>query len=640
MNGKALHFYEFADFRLDVTERVLWRDSETVALTPKVFDTLLFLVQNSGHILTKDELMQTLWPDSFVEESSLTQNISLLRRALGQNASESLFIETIPKRGYRFVSEVREIQDAKSEVILRQRTTAQISVEEQIEDDLASREAPALPPAPARKTFLRPRIFAAGISSLVIFGALFSYLIIRHRAPSFEAKSIAVLPFKTIGTQSTDLEGLGIADAVINRLSKLNQTKVLPTSSISRYTNREKEAIEIGRELGVDAVLDGSLQREGTRIRVTAQLISLTDGRTLWTAKYDEEYRGTFVLQDSISGQLAPALASELGNNNRQPVVAGMTDNAEAYQAYLTGTYFWNKRTKEGLTKAIQYLQHAVELDQNFGLAHAVLADCYYLSVDTGYDILPLREAITRAAEETQKALAIDERIPEAHVVNAALRMFYRDPAAAEREFRRALELNPNSAVAHMRYGYRLFAERQLELSLQHMKLAQQLDPVSVTTNSSLGFLYSMMREDETAVAYFKRAIEIEPEVNVARFNLIEKYIAKHKFDEAREEMSKLKDPDPIIEAGEKAYLFGTAGQFGEAKRILDQVAHSKDAERLRPIDYVGFYAAMGDKDGALAWLEKTNTSNAFLIASLTFDSRYDMLRSDPRFTEFLKRHQ
>src|SRR5215470_1110023 len=415
MNKRALHFYHFGPFRLNATERVLQRGTELVPLTPKVFDTLLVLVENCGHVVDKNDLIQVLWPDSFVEESSLTQNISLLRRALAENGEDVQYIETIPKRGYRFVPDVREVDEFSHEESVA--LPPEFAATKAAEVNVGSQRGDSV------NIWQWPRIaFYFVASGLLVLGLV--VLGQRSRGAKsgraeFAPKSIAVLPFKTIGTNDEgELLGLGMADALIIKLSRLEQFTVLPTSSVFRYQSRNEDAVAIGNALFVEGVLDGTVQRDGDRVRVSAQLIRLADGKTVWSGKFDERSGSIFALQDSISDQLIASLSPQVAGNK---IATHPTENADAYQAYLTGLYFWNRRTKENIPKAIGYLQQAVQKDPNFARAHAMLADCHYLSAQDEYGMVPAEDAFQQADASLATALALDDGLAEAHTTKAGL---------------------------------------------------------------------------------------------------------------------------------------------------------------------------------------------------------------------------
>jgi DNA-binding winged helix-turn-helix (wHTH) protein/TolB-like protein/tetratricopeptide (TPR) repeat protein len=642
MSKRPLKFYEFGPFRINITERLLQRDREIVPLTPKVFDTLLVMVENSGHVLEKNELMQTLWPDSFVEESSLTQNVSLLRRALGETNDGRQYIETLPKRGYRFVVDVREVDESENEVVIKERLTREILIEE--EEHRATQSTRLQLDESARvRTERRSGLKSyLAVSAIVITAATVgAYFYERgQKTPSFAPRSIAVLPFQTVGKDAeTNSLGLGVVDALVMRLGRLDQTVVLPTSSVFKYADHTKDDFTIGKELGVDEVLDGTLQRDGDSVRVSAQLIRLSNGKTVWSETFDEPYHGLFSVQDSISAKLAKALITQMPQpvTERQP--NRTTQNPEAYQAYLKGVYFWNFRTKENVAKAINYLEQAVKIDPDFALAHAVLADSYYVCVANNWDIVSMREAYTRADVHATQALSLDDSMAQAHTARAGLRLIYRDYGEAEREFRRALELDPRYAVAHLRYGYFLFGSANLNEALDQMKLALELDPVSPTANTALGYVLFMSRDYDGAIRCYKKALEFQPEMTGARINLGETYVQKRMFDEARIEFDKIKTSDPLAFAAEMACLDGAAGDQRGALQVLSQVSKSSDHGALSPCVYAAMYAAVNDKDAAFGWLEKAD-ANRINVAQVRFNPQYDSLRKDPRFEDWLKRHQ
>ena len=616
MNRRALHYYEFGAFRLNVTERLLYRDVEAVPLTPKVFDLLLLLVDNAGHVLEKSSLMEQLWPDSFVEESSLTQNISLLRRALGDG--DGNYIETIPKRGYRFVADVKEIDEPV------------VSIHDTSEHKVASSNYKVATSNRPVTTYVTT--FTVCLILVTVIG--FVYRSRRRAAEDFAPKSVAVLPFKTIGTDKEDLLGLGMADALIIKLSRLEQLTVLPTSSVFKFTDRNKSAVEIGRELGVESVLDGTVQRDGDWVRVTAQLIRLSDGKTVWSGKFDERYRSIFTLQDSISDQLSSSLRPRMSGT--PPESAGHpTENTEAYEAYLTGLYFWNRRTRENLPKAITYLEQAVEKDPNFAEARAILADCYYLSTQEEYGSSAPEEALRRAEASVTVALQLDDSLAEAHTVKAGLKFTQRNFDEAGRSFQRALELKPNYAVAHLRYAYYLYFDMRLSAALHHMRQAQRLDPVSSVTNGALGGMLYNARDFDNSIAYSKRALELEAGSVAARLNLGEAYIQKRMFKEAHESFDLMRDVTPYYARWEKAYTYALEGRRDDAQRMMAEA--EKLGTRKNHFNTALVYGAMGEMDRAFAELEQVRL-NRTASAALKFDPQFDPMRSDPRFNDYLKR--
>jgi TolB-like protein/Flp pilus assembly protein TadD len=488
-----------------------------------------------------------------------------------------------------------------------------------------------------QRPFYRSNYFAA-IAACLILGALVAAVLWLRKKPAegYRPKSVAVLPFKTIGTNGeNDLLGLGMADALILKLSRLNQLTVLPTSSVFRFTNREKDAVSIGRDLGVESVLDGTVQRDGDWVRVTAQLIRLNDGKTVWTGKFDERYSSIFTLQDSISEQLSRSLRPQVAEDEKWTWTAHSTENTEAYQDYVTGLYFWNRRTRENLPKAIQYLERAVAKDPNFAEAQAILADCYYLTIQDEYQTSDPEEALRRAEASANKALELNSSSAEAYTVKAGISLSSRRFDEAGEQFRRALELNPSYAVAHVRYAYFLFYSMKLDEAISHMRRAQELDPTSAVTNGALaGMLYNG-RDYDGCIAYSKRALELEPAAFAARLNLGEAYIQKRMFPEAHEAFDKVRESDPRYAAWEKSYTYALQGRREEAFRMLAQAEKLDDSPNH--FNHSLVYGAMGDLDKAFDELEKIRFGR-FMASSIMYDPQFDPLRADPRFDDFLKR--
>ena len=439
--------YEFGEFHVDAAKRLLMRrNGETIPLTPKVFDTLLYLVEHHGVVLDKDELMQAIWPHTVVEENNLNQSISALRRVLGESRGENRYIATVPGRGYRFVADVKTAA-----------APAPIAERESIDPAFPSDQRTDRPKGHFQFTFL------AGIG---IVGLAFAvhYLWPTRTAvlkaptsstptPSISLlRSIAVLPFKPLVADHRDesLE-MGMADTLNFRLSSLRDVAVRPISSVRKFSGLEQDPVAAGRELGVESVLDGQIQRWGDRIRVTARLIGVGDGKQLWAGQFDEKFTDIFTVQDLISEKVISALALKLTAEEQKRLTKHYTENAEAYQLYVNGRFYWERRTLEGLKKAIEYFEQAIGNDPKYALAYAGLADSYAL---LGVFHLPPKEAFPKAKEAALNALRIDDRLAEAHAALGHVKVQYEyDWAGAEREYRRAIELNPNYVNAHHFYA-------------------------------------------------------------------------------------------------------------------------------------------------------------------------------------------
>ena len=588
MNAEAQLSFEFGPFRLDLSERLLARNGKAVPLAPKLFETLVILVENSGHTLEKDELMKRLWPDTFVEESSLAQNIFQLRKALSDDNLHRQYIETVPKRGYRFSADVREIVHS---------------------DDEAASSSPT-----------NGRSF------------------INEDEPGLTVKSLAVLPFKSLGeNHSTDeYLGLGMADATIIKLGGLRHLVVPPTSTVFKYAGRRNDILAIGRKLGVEAVLDGTIQRAGGRVRVTVQLIALSDGKTLWSGKFDEQFTDIFRLQDSISEQVAGALALRITRAERRHLRKRYTENTEAYQSYLMGLFFWKKRSKEGLSKAVEYFQQAIDKDQFYALAYGGLADCYFWIAYDETDIASRNENFEKSRSNALKALEIDPFVAEAHAALGTVKAKHdRDPAGAEKSFERAIAVNPNCAMAYSRYTYFLVAMGRLDESLQKMKRAQELDPLSPDANTSLAYVLYFARDYDGAVRYCERALDLEPNFLEALLLLGLSYEQKGMLEEAILQFNKAKNTyrestEPLELLG---HVLALIGHKGEALMVLSELESSAKQNSVHPYNVALIHAALGQTEQAFDWIRRPYINWTERLRVLRFDPRMDCLRTDSRFT-------
>ena len=644
MSRPIKHLYEFGPFHLDPHERVLRRDGQPVSLTPKVFDTLLVLVERSGSIVAKDELMQRLWPDSFVEEGNLAFNISMLRKALAEG-SDLQFIETVPKRGYRFAASVREVWDQAASVVVEQQTTAHIIIEEVKEErpPVIAQERSALAVAVAAAApdltpyqRLRPRRGLALAAILVVLAVGIYFWASRAPLP----QTLAVLPFKPLAADAGDqyLE-LGMADALITRLSNIKQITVRPTSSILKYAAADQDPLVAGRELGVAAVLDGSIQRIGDHIRITVRLVRTSDGASLWAEKFDESFTNIFAVQDSISQRMADALTLKLTGEERKQLVKRYTENTEAYQAYLKGRFYWSKWKRDALQKAIENFEQAIKLDSQYAQAYSGLADSYNL---LGYlDIWPPTEAYPKSEAAARKALELDDQLSEAHLSLAKVKLFYDwDWPGFEREARRAIDLDPNDADAYGLYGAYYTAIGKHDDSIRERKRAQELDPLSPLFTNSVGWSYYYARQYDQAIEWYKKALELDPTFTMAHNDLALAYARKGMYTEAVDESLAAKqlagDGPETLAALRQAYAAsGIAGYWQKELELANQQAKQKPVGTPR---MARLYAALGDREHTFEWLERAYQERHTLLTFLKANPLFDHLRSDPRYTDLLRR--
>jgi TolB-like protein/Flp pilus assembly protein TadD len=519
--------------------------------------------------------MREVWRDSFVEEGSLNRSISTLRKALGDGQGGQRFIETIPKRGYRFVEEVRETGGAA------------------------------------------------------------------------HARSIAVLPFRALADEEGDERylGLGMADAIIIKLSNLGQINVRPTGAVLKYADAGRDILSTGRELRVEALLDGRVQKAGGRVRVTVQLVNVGDGATIWAEKFDEGFTDIFAVQDSISEQVASALMLKLSGAERKSLSKHYTENGEAYQSYLKGRYYWNKMTSDGLRRSLDCFAAAVEKDPGYALAYAGSAASYVHLEIYGY-MLP-SEAMPRARAAALRAIELDATVAEAHASLALVRMFYeRDWPGAENEFRQALRLNPSYAAAHDWFAIYLMAKGRTEEALASIRKAQELDPLSLIINTDVACALYYARRFDDSIRHCRWVLEAEPNFVTAHFRTGLAFEQLGRYAEAvasfqsaialSADDSKAGAVAPFKGGADAraslAHTYALQGRREAARGILAELEEYARRAYVPPHDIALIYSALGERDKAFEWLKLAYQERFSLLVLLELDPRFDNLRADPRF--------
>jgi serine/threonine protein kinase/tetratricopeptide (TPR) repeat protein len=466
--------------------------------------------------------------------------------------------------------------------------------------------------------------------------------------------SIAVLPFEPLGRDMSDeLLGLGMADAVIGRLSNLKQLAVLPTSAVAKYKGPANDPFAAGRTLGVDAILSGTIQRAGDRVRATVQLVHLASGRTVWSEKFDQTFTDIFGVQDAISDNVARSLALNLTNDEQKQLAKRYTTNASAYDEYLMGLYFWNKRSRDDLEKAIDHFGRAVEKDPNFALAYALMSDCYYLQLTYRYDSRP--EVIQKAKAAAERALLLDDSIAEAHVATAMVQLYMKDGQPAESDhqagidsLRRAIALNPNLAIAHQRYAWVLAAFGPLDDSLREMRRAQELDPLSHVNNIGLGSSLLYARQYYEALEYCYKAAELAPNHAPVQNWLAFAYFLNGMYQQAIEHYQKVRELNPAENGNVLASIAAalvSSGRKSEADSMMPEILKLAGEGKVDPYHLVALYAIRNEKDAAFEWFAKalqkgTETrSNGSDSREIRYDPLLDALRSDSRFAALLRQY-
>jgi len=592
MDEQEKRTYSFGPFLLDVRESLLLRDGEHVTLPPKAFETLVALVESSGRLLTKEDLMSRLWPETFVEEANLANNISLLRKVLEDDRQVSKYIETVPKRGYRFVASVERSTEQSSPPGVEAAT-------------------PKITGKPAISRGTRNSLLLA-LAVLVVVAAGLGYYFLRLRAaartstaPSSPVKSIAVLPFKPLVESSRDevLE-LGVADSLITRMSNIRTINVRPLGAVSRYANVEYDPLAVGREQRVDAVLDGHIQKAGDKIRVSVRLVRIADEATLWATQFDEKYTDIFAVQDAISQRVAEVLIVKLSGEEREALARHYTENLEAYFLYMRGRYFWSKFTEDGLQKSIECFNQAIEKDPNYTLAYIGLASSY---VVLGVNYRPPKEVMPKAKAYVLKALELDKRLSETFGVQGGIKYFFEwDWSGAESEFKRALELGPSDpATVHELYGYLLWSMGRLDEGITHMKLAQELDPLSLVISEDLGVAYYYSRKFDEAVEQQGKTLELDQNYFFGYVRRAQAYQQQGMYPEAIDDLKKARTlsenwPAAVAELG---CAYALSGQKVKARALLNELNERAKREYIDPYLIALVHTCLGEKDAAFEWL-------------------------------------
>jgi TolB-like protein/Tfp pilus assembly protein PilF len=457
-----------------------------------------------------------------------------------------------------------------------------------------------------------------------------------------QTRSVAVLPFKTLGTiQTNDDEflGLGLADALITTLSNLRQLVVRPTNSVVRFTDPAQDLLIAGNELGVDAVLDGRVQRAGERVRVTVQLVSVMDGAPLWAEKFDEKWTDIFTVQDSISKQVAQALLLQLSGAEHRLLTKRETKNIDAYQSYLRGRYYWNKFTEESFQRAIACFMEAIHSDPAYALAYAGLADLYnWLGV---FGVLPPADTWGRGLKLAARAVALDDSLAEAHAALGFARLCTSwDWTGGERELRRAIELNPNYATAHQWYCFHLAAEGRFAEAVEESRVALQIDPLSPFINQALGWTQYVARDFDLSIESHRKLLEIDPDFALGHYSCARPYVQKGMHAEAIAELEQsveLSNGSPVMLAG-LGHAYAVAGREREARDVIDKLRDLAGRRYVSPYHLTLIYCGLNELERAFEWLEKTYAQqDAWLIWSRV-EPQLDPLRADPRFAQLLGR--
>jgi len=618
---------------------------QKIRLQEQPFQVLSALLERPGEVVSREELRRRLWPaDTFVDfDHSLNAAIKRLRDALGDAADTPIFIETLARRGYRFIAPIdgsSELSNAAKSIPEKANSTA---VTQSSMESTAVRQNWL----PLHRWQLALTTVAVLMAAAVLFALDVDGLRSRLLLPSTPAVaqpqigSLAVLPLTNLsGDTEQEYFADGMTEELINELSRIGSLKVVSRTSVMQYKGERKKPLsQIGRELNVDAVMEGAVLRSGNRVRITGQLIEATSDHHLWARSYERDLKDVLALQDEVARDIAEEIRIKLTPKERTLLTQAHTVNPEAHEAYLKGRYFYERLSVAGFKEGLKYYQQAIKLDPGYAPAYVGLAASYKeLGV---FDGLPPREAAASASEAVQKALALDNTSGDAHAVLGNIHFLWDwDWAGADREFKRAMELGPPSTDTRIPYAVYLSAIGKHEEAIAVMREARTLDPISQPANTMLGTVYYWAHRFDEAIDQFQKTLELRPDSSLDHYVLGLCYDRKGMYSEAMEEYLKSKKLGGA--AAEKLTTlreaFVKSGRSGLLREELKSDIASSKGHYINPYWIAEKYARLDEKDQAFQWLEKVYEERSHHLALINTEPTVDNLHSDPRFQDLLRR--
>jgi DNA-binding winged helix-turn-helix (wHTH) protein/TolB-like protein len=620
--------YEFGKFVLDPEEKTLFSEGSPVHLPSKEFATLLYLVEHNGRALTKDEMISAIWKDAFVEESNLPKQISRLRKLLNENGQQ--LIETLPKHGYRFSAELRRaIPQIQEPAIIEKRTVRRVTFA--YENDTATAPSPlALSAAPPSRLFTSSRLAVVSVAALVLLAAGW-YWMDRTRGGG-KINSIAVLPLRSLGSDEDGKAlGLGLADALITKLGSTRQVVVRPTSAVARIAG-DTDPIETGRNLNVDAVLEGTIQQADGKLRVNARLLRTSSGEQIWSETFDEESGRIFALQDALSTKIAKTLSFELSKADRDKMLRRGTENAEAYEKYLRGRYYQSQNTPDGLARSLEFYEQAIALDAAFAEAYAGIADSNCILFNFG--LRTEAETMPKAREAVDRALKLDPDMPSAYASLAFIQFLSDgDWADAEKSLQHALSLDPNSADAYLRYGYFLINVGRFDESLEKLNRARELNPLSPIVQADIGLAYLCGRRYPEAIVQLEKVAADNPRFSIAHWFLGSAYEAAGDPNKALASNLRAMQIEGETELAERIGKAVETGGVDAANRLwFEETVAQRKTGAATSLEVAQRAATIADREQTLYWLERAVKERDSTLAGVKYLAKYDFVRGDPRF--------
>jgi TolB-like protein/DNA-binding winged helix-turn-helix (wHTH) protein/Flp pilus assembly protein TadD len=622
----------FGAFELDRRAGELSKQGGRIRLQEQPLRVLAMLLEHPGEVVTREELQKTLWPaDTFVNfDHGLNKAINKLRDALGDSAESPRFVETVARRGYRFVAEVKRAEPP---------SVGELAAQLRFAPEVGDRPAPAAAPRGPVRRLRAPTWKAAGLV-LVLLASLAAWQFQRWNPPSRVIRSLAVLPLESLSSDaSQDFFADGMTDELISYLGQIRSLRVISRTSVMTYKHARKPLPQIAQELSVDAVVEGTVLRSENRVRITAQLIDALADRHLWSRSYEGELRDALALQSQVAKAIAEQIRISLNPQEEAALTGGRVVNPEAYVSYLKGRYFWNKRSREGLRAALAYFKQALDEYPAYAQAYSGLADTYALLGDWQYAVMTPKEALPKAKAAALKALELDAGLGEAHNSLAfCLDGFDWKFDDAGKEFRRAIELTPGYATAHHWYAWHLALRHRYDEALTEMRRAASLDPLSMVINADLAELLALAHSVDESIVQSRKVIEMDPAFGLAHNHLGQAYLEEGRYAEAVAELQaavRLSGDAPTCMAN-LARAYAASGKRSEAEKLLSELEQRAGSGYSHGSEIAVIYAALGDTGQAMKWLERGYEER--FNPGVLLRPGLDPLRSDPRFRDLLRR--
>jgi len=607
----------------------LWKQGRKVRLEGQPVQILLCLLENPGELVTREELRQRLWPAETYGnfEDGLNAAVKRLRQALNDSAGNPRFVETLPRRGYRFLAPVQIINAAEDGPNLIEIPPAEL--------------APRAGDLPEAKGVLPSLSWKrSSWALLLVLLGVTAWILRPKNGPSPVIRSLAVLPLENLSHDpSQDYFADGMTDELITELGQISELRVISRTSAMTYKGAHKSLPQIAGELNVDAVVEGTVLRSGDQVRITAQLIQASADKHLWAQSYEGDVHQTLALQRQVARAIAEEIQIELTSHERDVLKSVKTVNPDAYEAYLKGRFFWNKRTADGMKEAISYFSQAIEKDPNYAPAYAGLTDSYALAGDWKYGVLAPKDAYPKAKAAALKAVELDGTLGEAHISLAlCLDNFDWDFSYAGKEFTRGIELSPSYATGHDWYGWHLASLRRNGEALAQVEKAENLDPLSLIISSDLAEELLIAHRYDEAAKQTQKTINMDHFFAPAHYVMGATFVQKHRYDEAIAELQKatqLSEGSTAFNAN-LAYAYAVSGRRNEALKILTDLKNQSQHGFSNAPEIALVYVGMNDKDQAMTWLNKAFDER--FSPWVLMRPAFDPLRSDPRFQDLMHR--